>query len=104
MSEIVPWESAVESQVCATALLAALELHVPLKGLKEDLDAERARLKRLEERAQKDLAKARAKLANEEFMRNAPPEVSARERQREQDLARELTQLAAQLERLERLK
>ena len=37
-------------------------------------------------------------------MRNAPPEVSARERQREQDLARELTQLAAQLERLERLK
>ena len=104
VSEIVPWESNVESQVCATALLGALELHVPLKGLKEDLEAERARLKRLEERAQKDLAKARAKLANEEFMRNAPPEVSARERQREQDLARELTQLAAQLERLERLK
>ncbi len=90
--------------MCATALLGVLEIHVPLQGLKEDLDAERARLKRLEERAQKDLAKARTKLANEEFMRNAPAEVSAKERQREQDLARELTQLAAQLERLERLK
>ena len=104
VAQIAPWQPGVEAQVCATTLLGELEIHVPLKGLKDDLDAERARLTKLQERAQKDLARSRAKLGNEEFMRNAPAEVSARERHREQDLARELAQLAAQLERIERLK
>jgi valyl-tRNA synthetase len=104
VDEVAPWDPSVDSQVTANALVGELEVYVPLKGLKDDLDAERARLAKLQERAQKDLAKAEAKLANEEFMRNAPAEVSARERQRAQDLTRELAQLATQLERLERLR
>jgi len=104
VGKVSPWEPAVEGQVCATTLLGELEIHVPLKGLKDDLDAERARLMKVQERAQKELAKTRTKLANEEFMRNAPAEVTTKERQREQDFAREVAQVAAQLERLERLR
>jgi valyl-tRNA synthetase len=104
VGSVLPWDPGVDAQVCATTLLGALEIHVPLKGLKDDLDAERARLLKLQERAQKDLAKAQAKLANEEFVRNAPAEVSAKERQRVDDLTRELIQLESQLARLERLK
>jgi valyl-tRNA synthetase len=103
VAEIVPWSAEVEAQVSATALLGEIELHVPLKGLKDDLDAERARLAKQKERAERDLARTTAKLANEEFVRNAPAQVTARERQRAEELGRELVQLAGQLDKLARL-
>ncbi|MGH8220906.1 MAG: hypothetical protein ACREUT_20415, partial [Steroidobacteraceae bacterium] len=52
---------------------------------------------------QQDLAKARAKLANESFASHAPAGVVAAERERETDLARTLTDFEAQLARVRRL-
>ena len=48
-------------------------------------------------KAQADLAKTQAKLANENFVRNAPAEVVAPERERERELARTAASLGAQL-------
>ncbi|MBV8742278.1 MAG: hypothetical protein JOZ12_10860, partial [Sinobacteraceae bacterium] len=50
-----------------------------------------------------DLAKARQKLANDNFVRNAPPEVVQSERARVQELERTLANLAGQLQRLQKL-
>ena len=77
---------------------------MPLQGLKEDLVAETARLTKLQERARKELAAAEGKLANPEFMRNAPAAVTAKARERAAELKRELAQLATQIERLEKLR
>jgi valyl-tRNA synthetase len=96
-------DATLDIQTAATVFHDGMKLHVPLKGLKENLDAERQRVARQRERAEKDLAKTRAKLDNAEFVRNAPPEVIARERQRAEELQRDLGQLSTQMERLERL-
>jgi valyl-tRNA synthetase len=42
-----------------------------------------------------------AKLANENFVANAPPEVVAKERERIAEFERQLSQLAEQMRRLE---
>jgi valyl-tRNA synthetase len=103
VDEVAAADSTLDVQTAATTFFDGIKLHTPLKGLRENLDAERTRVSKLRERTSKDLAKTRAKLDNTEFVRNAPPQVIARERQRAEDLQRELGQLAAQLERLERL-
>jgi len=54
-------------------------------------------------KAQADLAKTRQKLANENFVRNAPPEVVESERARVAELERTVTSLTEQLERVRRL-
>jgi valyl-tRNA synthetase len=58
----------------------------------------------LQERARKELAATENKLSNPEFVRNAPAPVTARARERAEELKRELSQLAAQLARLEKLR
>ena len=80
------------------------KIYVPLRGLKENLSAETARLAKLQERARKELAATESKLSNPEFVRNAPAAVTAKARERAADLQRELSQLATQLERLEKLR
>ena len=79
---------------------ATLTLLVPMAGL-IDAAAEAERLGKLLAKTQRDLAKTRGKLANENFVRNAPPEVVAhRARARRRARAhRDLTS-AAQLERV----
>jgi len=42
----------------------------------------------------------RAKLSNENFVRNAPAEVVAKDREREGELERTVSELTAQLDRL----
>ena len=83
----------------ALALAGALTLLVPMAGL-IDAAAEAERLEKLAARARADLARAHAKLANENFVRNAPAEVVATERERAAELARSAESLAAQLARL----
>ena len=86
----------------ATALVGELTLLVPMAGL-IDAAAEAERLGKLLTRAQADLDKARARLANDNFMRNAPEAVVRAERQREAELERAATGLTTQLERVREL-
>lgn len=94
-SGTVPPESAI-------ALVGELSVLVPMAGL-IDAAAEAERLGKQLTKAQKDLAVTQKKLANENFVRNAPPEVVEQERTRVADLERTVTNLTAQLERVRRL-
>ena len=86
----------------ATGLVGELTLLVPMAGL-IDAAAEAERLTKLLARAQSDLDKARAKLANDNFVRNAPEAVVAGERQRLAELEQTVGRLASQLERVQDL-
>ena len=83
----------------ATALLGDLRLLVPMKGI-IDVEAERARLEKQQTRLNADLAKARSKLGNDDFVNNAPPDVVTQERQRAEEFERTLVQLREQIEKL----
>ena len=86
----------------APALVGALTVLVPLAGL-IDAAAEAERIGKLLARAQLELAKIRARLAKEDFVRNAPAAVVAGERERVTELERTIAALGAQLERVRRL-
>jgi valyl-tRNA synthetase len=68
-----------------------------------DAAAEAERLGKLRTKALQDQARVRSKLANENFVRNAPPEVVETERARDAELERTLASLTSQLERIRRL-
>ncbi|MGH8298010.1 MAG: valine--tRNA ligase [Steroidobacteraceae bacterium] len=87
----------------ATALVGDLTLLVPMAGL-IDAAAEAERLGKLLARAQADLEKTRARLRNDDFVRNAPEAVVAAERQRRADLEQTVTRLATQLKRVQDLR
>ncbi len=91
-----------EPPISATALLNDMRLLVPMKGL-IDIDAERSRLEKRLERIGADLARARAKLDNENFVNNAPPDVVTKETRRAAELANTIAQLTEQLEKLTKL-
>ena len=92
-------ESSESAPQCATALLGSLTVLVPMAGL-IDAAAEAERLGKLLARAQADLTKVRARLANESFAANAPAAVVAAERERVVELERTAAGLTAQLERV----
>jgi valyl-tRNA synthetase len=83
----------------ATALVGELSILVPMAGL-IDAAAEAERLGKQLSKAEQELAKTRGKLSNENFVRNAPPEVVKTERERESDFERQVTSLKAQLGRI----
>jgi valyl-tRNA synthetase len=86
----------------AIALVGGLSVLVPMAGL-IDAAAEAERLGKQLVKVRQDLAKTQGKLANENFVRNAPPEVVEQERTRVAELERTVTNLTAQLERVRRL-
>ena len=94
-----PGEAAPES---ATAILGDLTLLVPMAGL-IDPKAEIERLTKRIAKNESDIGKLRAKLGNENFVRNAPPEVVAGDRARVAELAGQNESLKMQLERVRRL-
>ena len=75
-----------------TALTPLGELYLPLEGL-IDLEAERERLGKEIAKVEAELVTVRKKLANENFVANAPVTVVEEHRQREKDFADRLTQL-----------
>jgi valyl-tRNA synthetase len=83
----------------ATALVGELTLLVPMAGL-IDATAEIERLTKLLAKAEQELAKTRVKLSNENFVRNAPPDVVATERERQADFERQVNSIKAQIDRL----
>jgi valyl-tRNA synthetase len=103
-ARLQPFDASCDVDTAASALVGTLELYVPLRGLKDDLAAEAGRLAKVQERSRKELEAVEARLANPEFVRNAPAAVTAKARERAEELKRELAQLAAQLQRLEKLR
>ena len=75
------------------------ELFVPLAGL-VDLDEERERLRRELAKAEQELQRAEAKLANEGFVRKAPEAVVAAEREKVTDWQVAIDKLRGQLDEL----
>jgi valyl-tRNA synthetase len=102
VESVAPLDDGVEAPASATALLGDMQLKVPMKGV-IDIDAERSRLEKQKKKTEVDLARAEGKLANENFVNNAPPEVVSQERQREAEFKRTISQLDEQLAKLSEL-
>jgi valyl-tRNA synthetase len=92
-----------EAPPSATALVGKMRLLVPMAGL-IDVDAENERLGKQREKVSGELAKAIAKLGNENFVNNAPAAVVTQEKERVVAFEEQLAQLDEQLARLDALK
>jgi len=99
IKQLARGEAAPES---ATAIVGELTLLVPMAGL-IDPKAEIERLTRKTAKNESDIGKLKAKLGNENFVRNAPPEVVASDRARVAELEAQNAGLAAQLARVRRM-
>ena len=86
----------------ATALVGELTILVPMAGL-IDAAAEAERLSKQIAKAKGDRDKLQAKLSNENFVRNAPPEVVAKDRERVAELERTMDSLTTQLKKVQGL-
>ncbi len=69
-----------------------------------DADAEIDRLTKSIAKIRDNHSKISKKLSNENFVKNAPPDVVAQDRERIADFERQLASLEAQLERVRSLK
>jgi len=83
----------------ASAILAGLEIYVPLRGL-IDIDRETARLHKALVEAGNELARSQARLANPNFVGRAPAEVVAKEQERAAVLADSVARLEQRLQLL----
>jgi valyl-tRNA synthetase len=95
-------DAGAPAPVSATALFGELTLLVPMAGL-IDPKVEVERLAKRIAKNDSDIGKLTAKLANENFVRNAPPDVVAADRARSAELAAQNASLASQLERVRKL-
>ncbi len=86
----------------ATALLGDMRLLVPMKGL-IDVDAERTRLTKQQEKVKADLDRSSNKLNNKNFVNNAPPEVVIQEQERIAEFEKTIGQLTEQIQKLDEL-
>ena len=102
IESVTPLGDDDEPPTAATALLGDMRLLVPMRGV-IDVDAERARLTRQQDKLQSDLARTRGKLGNEKFVNNAPADVVTQERQRAAEFEKTIAQLDEQLEKLAEL-
>ncbi|MGH7297405.1 MAG: class I tRNA ligase family protein, partial [Polyangiaceae bacterium] len=84
----------------AFAVVRDLEVHVPLAGL-IDIEVEKKRVQERLASAEQSLAGTRAKLAAAGFSDRAPPEVVAKTRATEAELAAQVASLRASLQDLE---
>jgi valyl-tRNA synthetase len=86
----------------AAALVGELTLLVPMAGLIEPASEQERLRKKLQKLAQ-EIARARGKLANEEFVQHAPPQVVTQERERLADFERARARLERQIEQVRKL-
>jgi valyl-tRNA synthetase len=103
LESITPLAAGATAPQSATALVGELTILVPMAGL-IDADAEIDRLTKRIAKIREDHAKISKKLANESFVKNAPPEVVAQDRERIAEFDRQLASIEAQLERVKKLK
>jgi valyl-tRNA synthetase len=102
LESVAVLDAGAATPVSATALLGELTLLVPMEGL-IDPAAEVERLAKRIAKNQSDIGKLEAKLGNENFVRNAPPDVVAADRARAAELLSQNLSLAKQLERVRKL-
>jgi valyl-tRNA synthetase len=102
LESVAVLDAGAPTPVSATALLGELTLLVPMEGL-IDPNAEAERLSKRIAKNQSDIGKLEAKLGNENFVRNAPPDVVAADRARAAELLSQNLSLAKQLERVRKL-
>jgi valyl-tRNA synthetase len=95
--EVVPQLS--DDKLAARAVAGGLALEVPLAGL-IDVDAERARLKKEMEKAQREIDNLQRKLSQASFVERAPKEVVEENRRRLADYQDQAAKLAEGLNRL----
>ncbi len=86
----------------AKAVVDAVEIFMPLTGV-IDFQEEDRRLAREIEKIGKELAQAQKKLANEDFLAKAPPEVVGKEKERLQSWTEKLAKLKTHRERIKEL-
>jgi valyl-tRNA synthetase len=86
----------------AKAVVDAVEIFMPLAGI-IDFSEEARRLEREMEKLGKDLAQARRKLGNEDFLAKAPAEVVQKEQEKVQAWKEKLTKLKTHRERIKEL-
>ena len=98
--QVLPTESKLPP--AAVAIVGNLTLLVPMAGL-IDPAAERARLDKRMRKTREEIARAQAKLANDNFVRSAPEAVVVQERERLADFERTLAGLARQLDQVRAL-
>lgn len=97
-SEIGPLVGDVPKNA-AQAVVGEATIILPLEGL-IDLEAEKKRLQTALTKAEQELAKVQAKLANADFVSRAPEAVLEEHREREESFANEAKRLNAALSRL----
>jgi valyl-tRNA synthetase len=85
---------------CAIAIVDGRTVYAPFASLVDDVAGEAARLEKRRAKVEAEVAKARGKLANENFVANAPPEVVEQERERLDEFGRQVARLGEQLRRL----
>jgi valyl-tRNA synthetase len=79
-------------------------VHAPLASLIDDPDAELQRLAKRKTKTRQELTKCEAKLANRNFIANAPADIVAQERARIAEFSREIAQIEEQERRVAALK
>jgi len=86
----------------AIAVVGGMRAFVPMAGL-IDPQAEALRLEKRIGKTREEIKRARSKLSNENFVRNAPPDVVAQEHQRVAEFEGTLASLEEQLTRVKQL-
>jgi valyl-tRNA synthetase len=103
LESITPLAAGASAPQSATALMGELTILVPMAGL-IDAAAEIERLTKKIDKTRVDRDKIAKKLANENFVKNAPPDVVAQDRERIAEFERTLASLETQLARVRSLK
>ncbi len=86
----------------ASALVAGMEIYVPLAGI-IDFELETARLTKELGKAEKELAQVEKKLANEKFLAKAPEAVVVKEKAKQAELAAKVSKCNEGLGKIRRL-
>ncbi len=77
-----------------------VEVVIPLEGL-IDFAAEISRIEKLIEKSSKELGSTEGRLRNDNFVKNAPPEVIEKDKARIEELKSQISTLSAQVKRLQ---
>ncbi len=99
IEKLVIGDDLKKPQLSASAVIPSAEIFIPLAGL-IDVDTERSRLQKELENITKLLEKTRKKLANREFVEQAPKEVVDKQREKEQEYEEVVQKINANLEQL----
>jgi valyl-tRNA synthetase len=102
LEDITILKEGEDGPMSATALVGQMEILVPMAGL-IDKDAEVARLNKEIEKLQKELQRINGKLGNAKFVDNAPAEVIAKERAKQEAQQLAMDKLTEQLNSIQAL-